>query len=270
MLSDWILRLRALLRPAKVESEIDAELKHHIERQVEVYVARGMDPAEAARKARLEFGGLEQIKEEYRDALGVRPVADFTGDLLWRDVGYGLRSLRKHKGYTALAVLTLGLGIGASTTIFSVVQNVLLDPFPYDDMDRVVNVRIVDQTRPRALRMRFWADEVLDYKEQSQSFEDVIGGANGEVLYTAAGGGAERFNGGYVTPNNFRFLGHGAEAIVGRTFTEDDARPGAPPVCLLRHEVWVARFAADPGLVGKTFVLNGVPTTLVGVMQPRF
>ena len=189
---------------------------------------------------------------------------------VWQDVRYGLRGLRTQPAFTGVAVVTLAVGIGASTTIFSVVQNVLLDPFPYDDVNRVVNVRIVDRTRPTSGgRVGFATPEFLDYKEQIQSFEDVIGGSGQDVLYSTPEG-SERFFGGLLTTNNFEFLGRGAQAMLGRTFNADDAKPGAPPVFVLKHRVWVSRFGQDPSLIGKVFVLNGVPTTLIGVMPPRF
>jgi putative ABC transport system permease protein len=187
---------------------------------------------------------------------------------LWQDLHYGLRGLRNRRGFALLAILTLALGIGAATTIFSVIQNVLLDPFPYTDAERVAMIQIRDVTSGRpGGRSAFQVAEFLDYQEQNHVFEEVIGGGNEDVLHNT-GEGTEQFTGGYVTPNTFRFLG--VPALVGRGLLPDDARPGAPPVFVMAHKLWFKQYNLDPGIVGRTFVLNGVPTTLVGIMPARF
>jgi putative ABC transport system permease protein len=188
---------------------------------------------------------------------------------VWQDVRYAFRGLRKQPSFALLAVLALGLGIGAATTIFSVIQGVLLDPYPmYKHIDRLVQVEVRDPNRPRGGgRVNFQLPEFLEYKRQVHSFEEVIAGAFDDVLWSN-GEGTEQFDGGLVSGNMFEFLGVPAE--LGRTLTPDDARPGAPPVFVMNHKMWAGRFGSDPRLVGKTFVLNGAPTTLVGVMPQRF
>src|SRR5262249_1551555 len=187
---------------------------------------------------------------------------------IWQDLRYGARTLLKQPGFTLIAVLTLALGIGSTTTIFSAIQNILLDPFPYTDARRVVAIQIHDTTNSRpGGRTFFQAPEFLDYQEQNQVYEEVIGGTFGDVLYNS-GDGMEQFSGGYVTPNTFRFLG--VPAQLGRGITPDDARPGAPPVFVMAYKLWAKRFNLDPSILGKTFTLNGTPTTLVGIMPPRF
>ena len=187
---------------------------------------------------------------------------------MWQDLRYGLRSIRNQPAFTALAVLTLALGIGAATTIFSVIQNVLLDPFPYKDANRVAAIRIHDSTNPQPFgRAVLQTPEFLDYVEQNQVFEDVIGGIAEDVLMTT-GEGTEQVTGGAVTGNTFQFLG--VSAILGRTLTPADAAPGAPPVFVMAHKMWVKHFNSDPSVVGRTLVLNGVPTTAIGVMPARF
>jgi predicted permease len=187
---------------------------------------------------------------------------------MWQDFRYGLRSIRNQPAFTALAVLTLALGIGAATTIFSVIQNVLLDPFPYKDAHRVAAIRIHDSTNPQPFgRTALQTPEFLDYVEQNHVFEDVIGGTGEDVLMTTAEG-TEQVNGGVVTGNMFQFLG--VSAILGRTLTPADAAPGAPPVFVMAHKMWVKHFNADPSVLGRTLVLNGIPTTVVGVMPSRF
>jgi putative ABC transport system permease protein len=175
---------------------------------------------------------------------------------MWQDFRYGLRSIRNQPAFTTLAVLTLALGIGAATTIFSVIQNVLLDPFPYKDADRVVAIRIHDVTNPQPFgRGGLRTAEFLDYVEQNQVFEDVIGGTFEDVLMTTTEG-TEQLGGGVVTPNR----------VVGPA----DAAPGAAPVVVMAHKMWVKHFNADPNVVGRVLTLNGVPTTVVGVMPARF
>jgi putative ABC transport system permease protein len=187
---------------------------------------------------------------------------------LWQDLRYGARTLLKQPGFTLLAVLTLALGIGSTTTIFSAIHNILLDPFPYTDAHRVVAIQIRDTSSSRpGGRTFFRAPEFLDYQEQNHVFEEVIGGTFGDVLYNS-GDGMEQFSGGYVTPNTFSFLG--VPAQLGRGITPDDVRPGAQPVFVMAHKLWVKRFNLDPTILGKTFTLNGTPTTLVGIMPPRF
>jgi putative ABC transport system permease protein len=188
--------------------------------------------------------------------------------MFWQDVKYGVRGLRNQPGFSCLAIVTLALGIGAATTIFSVIQNVLLDPFPYIDAERVAMIQIRDLASERqGGRTGFQTPEFLDYQEQNHVFEDVIGGTNEDVLYMA-GDGTEQFTGGLVTPNTFQFLG--VPALVGRGLLPEDAKPGAPPVFVMAHKLWLRQFNLDATILGQSFVLNGVPTTLVGIMPPRF
>jgi putative ABC transport system permease protein len=185
-----------------------------------------------------------------------------------QDVRFAGRQMRRSPAFVLSAILTLALGIGAATTIFSVIQNVLLDPFPYKDAERVVAIRIHDATNPQPFgRGALQTPEFLDYVEQTRVFEDVIGGVPEDVLWTTAEG-TEQLTGGAVTPNNFQFLGVSAQ--LGRTIGAADAAPNAPAVAVLAHKMWVKHFNMDPTVVGRVLTLNGVPTTIVGVMPPRF
>ncbi len=187
---------------------------------------------------------------------------------VWQDVRYGFRGLIKRPGFTALAMLTLALGIGSAAAIFSVIQNVLLDPAPYTEVDRIAYVQIRDSSRSQpGGRQAFQTPEFLDYQEQSQVFEDVIGGGFEDALITTKDGTLQ-FAAGLVTPNTFRFLG--VPPQLGRGIVDADVAPGAPPVFVMSHKMWVAQYSTDPSVVGRTFVINGVPTTCVGVMPPRF
>jgi putative ABC transport system permease protein len=187
---------------------------------------------------------------------------------LLQDVRYGLRLLAKNPGFTAVAVFTLALGVGAATTIFSVIYNVLLDPFPYTDAQRIVliEIRDVSDSHPGG-RTWFSVPEFLDYQEQNHVFDGVIGTWYEDVRYTS-GEGAEHFDGALLTPNTFSVLG--VPALLGRGITPDDGKPDTPPVFVMSYKLWRKRFNLDPTVLGRTFVLNSTPRTLVGVMPPRF
>lgn len=188
---------------------------------------------------------------------------------LWQDIRYGWRGLVSRPGFTFLAIVTLALGIGAAAAIFSVIQNVLLDPFPYSDAHRVATVQIRDVTssRPGGGRNFFQLAEFLEYQQQNHVFEDVIGGGFEDILLTTAEG-TQQFNGGLVTPNTFTFLG--VPPALGRSIQPSDAEPGAAPVFVMAYKMWLTHYNKDPNVVGRIFVLNGVPTTCVGVMPQRF
>jgi putative ABC transport system permease protein len=188
---------------------------------------------------------------------------------LAKDFRYAARMLLKKPGFTAIAIVTLGLGIGASTAMFSVIDNVLLNPFPYKHGNDIVALGIHDtnDVRVNDSNRYFQGPEFIDYAQQTQSFQEEIGGAYEDVLYTSAQG-TQQFAGGVVTPNTFDFLG--VPAMVGRAPTPDDVKPGATPVFAMSYKMWVKYFGQDPSIVGHSFVLNDVPTTLVGIMPPRF
>ena len=187
---------------------------------------------------------------------------------LGQDIRFALRNLRKSPAFAIIAAVTLALGIGASTAIFSVIENVLMEPFPYTDAQRLVSVQIHDteQNQPGG-RAGYSGPEFLDYIAQNHVFDRVIANAGMDVLYRS-GEGTERFDGNLITPGTFEFLG--MAALLGRAAQPADYEPGAPPVFVMRYKTWVTRFNADPSLINKTFVLNGTQRTLIGIMPPRF
>jgi putative ABC transport system permease protein len=188
------------------------------------------------------------------------------GDLR-RDVIYGIRTLRRTPGFTLVAMLTLALGIGAVTVIYSVLRNVVLDPFPYSRSDRMVNL-VLNDASGRVLRGPYYsAQEFLDYQEQANVFEDVVG-TSVESMHWVSDAGAERLQVGWMTPNGFDFLG--VQPLIGRAFGDADAATGAPPVAVMNHRAWVRLFNGDPAVIGRTLVLNGEARTVIGVMPPRF
>ncbi len=187
---------------------------------------------------------------------------------LLRDVQYGLRGLRQQPVFALLAILALALGIGAATTMFSVIDGILLNPFPYKDAHRIATFYIHDSTRSgRGGRSFFPVVQWLEYQKRNHVFEDAIGAADDDVRYDAPDG-AEQYQGAWVTVNTFRFLG--VPPLLGRGIVPEDGGPGATPVCVMAFKMWNKRFNRDTSILGRTFVLNGVPTTLVGVMPARF
>ena len=180
-----------------------------------------------------------------------------------------LRGLGNRPGFSLLAILTLALGIGASTTIFSVIQNVLLDPFPYTDAARVAAIQIHDlsSSRPGG-RTFFQVPEFLDYQEQNHVFEEVIGGTQEDVLQTTSEG-TEQVTGGARDAEHVP-LSRRAGRCSAADSSPKTRKPDAPPVFVMSHKMWVRQFNQDPSVLGRTFVLNGVPTTLVGIMPQRF
>ncbi len=187
---------------------------------------------------------------------------------LWQDLRYGLRGIRANLGFSSLAILTLALGIGAGTTMFSVIKNVLLSPFPYKNPEQIAafSIHDLDRGRPGG-RSDMRAAEYLEFRQQNHVFSGDTGGGNEDVLWTT-GVGTEQLDGAYVTPDTFQFLGVSAQ--VGRGLTPEDGRPGATPVFVMSYKMWQKRFNLDPSILGRSFTLNGTPSTLVGIMPKRF
>ena len=190
------------------------------------------------------------------------------GTAVWRDIRIAARGFANNPGFTLLAILALGLGIGSSTAMFSVIDHVVLNPFPYADSRRMMVIQIHDLAGSiPGGRTYFTAPEFLVYAERNHVFDRVIASTFEDVLYRT-GEGTEQFDGRLVTPDTFEFLG--IPAMMGRGLIPDDGQPGAPPVFVMRYKLWAGRFRSDPGILNRTFILNGVPRTLVGVMPPSF
>ena len=260
-MSSWVRRLFPK-RPA--ESDLDAELRFHLEQRARDFEALGLSPQEARRHANLAFGGLEQVKQDCREARTGNHFQDF---LL--DFRYALRSLGKDRRFALIAVFALALGIGATTVMFSVMYGVVFDPFPYRDFQHSVMFEMWDLAGRQAQEARFHytIPEFLAMREQNHVFEDMIGNYTLDVFYRN-GKGTRRFRGGYVTANGFDFLG--VPPFLGRVFSAGDVKPGAPFVFIMNYRLWQTEFNADPKILGSTFFLNGKPRTLVGIMPQRF
>jgi putative ABC transport system permease protein len=268
----WLENLRELFTREREDDDLAREVRSHLDQETEEQIDRGVSPEEAPYAARRAFGNVTRVEERTREAWRGEGIASSLRGLaggVVQDARYGLKGLIKQPTFTIAAILALALGIGATTTIFSVIQNVLLDPYPmYRNVDRMVGIEIHndDSSRPGG-RDFLQTAEFLDYQAQMTSFDAVIaGGGDGSALY-AGPQGVEQLNGAYLSGNTFQVLGIGA--LIGRTLTSDDGKPGAPPVFVMSYKLWANRFGMDPSLIGRTLTLDGVPTTLIGVMPPR-
>jgi putative ABC transport system permease protein len=267
----WWQTLKELVTRTQGDDDLAREIRSHLDEEADDQIECGVEPEEARYAARRAFGNVTRVHERTRDTWSWERAASALRTLpggLVQDAKYAIRSLIKQPAFTAAAVLALALGIGATTTIFSVIENVLFNPYPmYRNVDRMVGVMIHDDasSRPDG-RDFFQTAEFLDYAEQLTSFDAIIAGNGGDVIYTGPEG-TEQFTGGRISGNNFPVLG--VDAIFGRTIVPEDAEPGAPPVFVMSYKLWANRFGMDQSLIGRAFTLDGAPTTLVGVMPPR-
>jgi predicted permease len=261
MLSDISFRLRSLLQRGSVEAELDDELRFHFEHQVEKGIRSGLTRQEAVRRARLLFGGIDQVKEECRDARGVQLM----GPLL-QDVRYAVRMLRKKPTFTMVAVLTLALGVGATTAIFSIVNAVLLRSLPFREPDRLV--RIFFNNPGTGLNgVRFSVPELDDLRNRAGVFEYVTGTARGSVNLTG-GSEPQRLEFVVASPDYFSMLG--AAPQIGRLFGPQDFTPGYSTSAVISDSLWRGNFGADPKVLGRTIRLDSDPYEIVGVLPPGF
>jgi putative ABC transport system permease protein len=252
-------RLLALFRIGKLEREMDREMRFHLECETEKHIRRGMSRQEARYAALKNFGGVERIKEECRDVSRSRWLED-----IFQDARYSLRAWLRSPGYTVLAALTLALGIGANTAIFSVIYGVFLRALPYQNGNQLVVLR---QQAPLAgvNNLGFSVKEIEDYRSRSQTLDEVA--EHHSMSFTLLGGAEpERIQTGVVSANFFDLLG--VKPIYGRSFLPEDDRAGAEAVLLLSHKYWVRSQGGDPMIVGKVFRMNDRPHTVIGVLPP--
>ena len=255
------LRLRSLFRRRRVEQELDDEIRYHIERLAEQNIAAGMTPAEARYAALRAMGGVEQRKEECRDMRKTHLVEDVV-----RDLQYAVRMMRRNPGFTLLAMLIMGLGIGANTAVFSVVDAVLLKPFSFHQPDRLVMVW-EENTLLGYPHTDVAAGNYLDWKEQSDAFED-LAAYFGNAFNLTGEGTPERLDGIQATPNLFSVLG--VKPALGRWFNSSEGLPGQSQVTILSHGLWKRKFGGNPQIVGQSIVINDQPYVVAGVMPEGF
>jgi len=241
------------------EDELEDEFRFHLEMQVGENLRRGMTPTEARRQAVLLFGGVEGHKEASRDLRPGRALEDVA-----RDVRYGARSLRKQPGFTAAVVLTLALGIGANTAIFSVVNALMLRPLPFLDPERLVWVEEVSRENTRApLGAHF-----LDWAERSQTLERIAAYSGASMTLTGEGE-AERIEVGQISSGFLPLLGV-QPLPPGRNMSASEDKPGGDRIALLSHTLWQQRYRGDPDIVGRGITLNDASYTVIGVLPESF
>jgi putative ABC transport system permease protein len=258
MWSDLGSRFGAFFRRSRMDADLEAELRFHLDLEVEKLEKAGLPREEAIRRARLAFGGLDQVREECRDARGVRLL-----ETLFRDLRYGIRLLTGNPVYTGVVVLTLALGIGANTAMLGAVYALVLRPYRFPGSDRVVSVeaRHVSGTNQNTGYRDF-----LDWREQNRVFEEMaISPWTG--TYTLTGmDDPQRVVGAATTEGFLRVLG--ITLSLGRFFNAEEDRPDAPRVAVLSYTAWEHRFGGSSAVLGSTLTLNGAPYTVIGVM-PR-
>ena len=255
------LRLRSLFRRRQAEQDLEDEFQYHLGRKIEEFIGQGLTPEEARYAARRAMDGLEQRKEECRDARRVNGL-----EHLVQDIRYGMRMLAKTPGFTTVAVATIALGIGASTAIFSVVDAVLLEPLPYRDPDRIVQLMMFS---PAWAAGKNWngaaAPEFIIYREQKQAFQEIAAyDSAAHAMNLTESELPEQVRAVRVSADYFRLFGAPVER--GRTFSPDEDRLGGPRVAVISDGLWHRRFGGDPALVGKAILLGGEPHIVIGVL----
>jgi predicted permease len=251
----FAIRIKGMFGKRRRETELDAELLTHLEALTEENIRRGMVPKEARQAAHREFGGFEQAKELYRERRGLPFL-----ETLFQDIRFGARMFRKNPGFTCVAVLTLGLGIGANAAIFSVVNAVLLRPLPYRNSDQLVTI-LHNGDNPVAVA------NYIDWRDQARSFE-AMGAADYWTPNLTGVDPPEHLWGLQVTQNLFPMLG--IDPLLGRLFVAGEDQKGAEHEVILSYGLWQRRFAGDRHLLGKPITLNGELYTVVGVMPREF
>src|SRR5438093_200963 len=258
-LREWIVRVGGLFNKQRKDRERDEEIESHLQLHIEDNLRLGMSPEEARREAMIKLGGIESMKEAYRDQRGLPFL-----ETLWQDVRYGARMLRKNPGFTAVAVLTLALGIGTNTAIFSVVDAVLLRPLAYPDSGQLISLceRGPDWSGGSISYPNF-----TDWRKQQSVFER-FGVYTGNNFTLTGAGEPVRLAGALMSADVFAALRTQPE--IGRVFREDEDKLGAPPVAVISHALWQNRLGGDAGIVNKTISLNGKSYSVLGVMPAGF
>jgi predicted permease len=252
-------RSRELFHVKQSEHEMDEELRFDFERRVEANLAAGMTREEAEMAAKREFGSLDLTKEECRDERSTRWLED-----LWQDICFGLRMLRKNPGFTAIAILTLALGIGSNTAIFSVVNGVLLNPLPYPEPGQLVTV---SASKPNFATGSISYPNFLDWKRENQSFSFFAVTRSYGYNLTASGA-AEALNAELVTADFFPMLG--VKPVIGRLFTPSEDVIGIGNVVAISSGLWERKFGSSPDVLGKVITLDGKNYIIVGVIPSGF
>ena len=262
ILRSLAMRLGSMFRKRKLDADLDAELRAHLDALAEANIRRGMSPEEARFAARRAFGGFEQTKSLCRDQRGLPFL-----EALVQDLRFGLRMLAKSPGFSAVAILTLALGIGGNTAIFSYIDAWFIEPLPFPHPDRLVIFETQDKKHGWTSGGVTSAADFFDFQKQNTSFEQTVAWTVANFNLTSDGS-PELVEGGRVSCNYFDALA--AKPILGRTFTAEDDRSGAPHVVILSGGLWQGRYAGDPKVIGRSISIGGEAYTVVGVMPGTF
>ena len=262
-LRELLASVAALVGFRRQDAEMDEEFAAHLDMATDDYIAKGMNPEEARRAALLDFGGVQQAREQHRESRGL-PAAES-----WvRDVRLAARSLRRDASLSVFAIAIVALGIGAATLVFSVTNTLLLQPLPFEDPERLV--WIANGTSRNLSAQTLQVDNLLDLRDGSQNFEDMAGFnafyGPGD-LHIDGEMGPQRITGVPISGNFLDLLG--VEPLLGRGFSPEEVRDRAP-VLLLGHHLWKSRYDGDPSVVGRALRLNDEPATIIGVLPPTF
>ncbi|MBA2340751.1 MAG: ABC transporter permease, partial [Pyrinomonadaceae bacterium] len=255
------VRLGGLFNKDRLDRELAEELEAHLQMHIEDNLRSGMTPEEARRDALVKLGGVEATKEKYRDRRGVLVLEN-----LIHDLRYALRMMRRSPGFTAVAVVTLALGVGANTAIFSLVSAVLFRPLNYHEPDRLVMVW-EDESAAGFPRETPAAGNYADWKAQNQVFADMAA-LELRSFNLTGDSEPEKISAFGVTANFFSLLG--VQAALGRGFLAEEDKPGANKVAVISHSLWQSRYGGERSIVGRNILLNNEPYTVVGVMPAGF
>lgn len=254
----WI-GLRAFFRRNQTESDLDEELRFHLEMEIQNNIAQGMSPAESKRAALVSFGGVDQTKEASRDAWGLRFIAD-----ILRDLRLAFRSLTRTPGFSLTAIITLGIGIGACAVMFSVINSVLLKPLEVRDPDRLVYF----WENNHAQGISSFSQSVpnfVDYRDQSQSFEALIAFTSSDANLSETNQRPEQVSAAHISAGFSEVFGW--PMIMGRDFSANEDQPGGPQVVVLGESLWRERYHADPNILSRSIAINREPHQVVGVIS---
>jgi predicted permease len=254
-----LARFFGLFNRKRRKEEFAEELESHLALHIEDNLRAGMSPEDARRQALIKLGGVALTQELHREQRGLPML-----ETLWQDLQFGWRMLRKNPGFTLIAMLTLALGIGANTAIFSIVNAALLRPLPFAQPEQLV---FLGETDVKGRAAAVSASNLGDFSRQSQSFEHLAAHRGGS--FTLTGGGEPMFISGVIVSPNFFTTLH-TPALLGRTFRPEEAQPGADRVAVLSHSLWQRRFASSANSIGQTLTLNGESYSIVGVLPAEF
>jgi putative ABC transport system permease protein len=253
-------RISGLFAKHRREDDLDAELRAHIEALVDAKIKQGLSLDDARAAANREFGGIEQTKEAYRDQRALPAI-----ETVLQDAKFTLRGFKRQPVFTLVAILTLALGIGATTATFSVVDRILFRSLPYAEDDRLVSFGV---TAPFESREFMLAPDLVEWRPQQKPFEGVTAVEPGSTDCDLTEQNPERLNCGKVDAAFLPTLG--LKPMLGRNFSDDEDRPNGPSAALLSYGLWRSRFGGDPGAVGHDLSLDGKPVPIIGVLPPEF